>query len=323
MELCHLRELIEGLDSLAAVEEHNPVLGLKLKHFVSEVEDCCEIAYDNFSQALGKVRSLPSKPTVAEIDSLCNLLNGASSSKWFKKVNNICARLAALASEYKPSLTEQIRYASQHPAKVTSVREPVDDDDVGGPPDDGDTVRLSRLLSLLEMHEASLQTDIARVTAKLQTMLGPAKSTGDEDDDEIDSATTRNVEGARAYSLSVQDEISTDMEAIHNLSAHIKGGGSGGAEAILESEAAKALQRPERVLILNMFFVVVALSLGATAIHFLNLRQFVLITSFALTSVVVLNAFYLKSIDKLSEAGFLKLMQLALLKFFAPLARRN
>jgi hypothetical protein len=42
-----------------------------------------------------------------------------------------------------------------------------------------------------------------------------------------------------------------------------------------------------------------------------------------LTAVIVVNAFYLRTIDKLSEKGFLTLMQLALLKFFAPLTRRN
>ena len=72
-----------------------------------------------------------------------------------------------------------------------------------------------------------------------------------------------------------------------------------------------------------MFFVVLAVALGATVFQFLTFYQFVLVTGFAITAVTVVNALYLKSVDKLSEENFLKLMQLALLKFFAPLTRRT
>lgn len=94
-----------------------------------------------------------------------------------------------------------------------------------------------------------------------------------------------------------------------------------GAEDLLEAE--KVLQTPERMLILSMFFLVFIFSLGAFAFHFLKAHQFILVTGFALTAVIVVNAFYLRTVDKLSEKGFLTLMQLALLKFFAPFTKRK
>jgi hypothetical protein len=62
-------------------------------------------------------------------------------------------------------------------------------------------------------------------------------------------------------------------------------------------------------------------SLGATVLQVLAFYQFVLLSGFTLTAVIVLNAFYLRTIDKLSDESFLKLIELAILKFFAPLAR--
>ncbi len=56
-------------------------------------------------------------------------------------------------------------------------------------------------------------------------------------------------------------------------------------------------------------------------LQFISLIAFPLLTDFVLTAVIVVNAFYLRSIDKLREEPFLELMKLALLKFFAPLMR--
>ena len=64
-------------------------------------------------------------------------------------------------------------------------------------------------------------------------------------------------------------------------------------------------------------------ALCASVLQFIQIYQFVLVTGFALTAVIVINALYLRNIDKLSEASFLRLMELALRKFFAPLTRRK
>ena len=145
----------------------------------------------------------------------------------------------------------------------------------------------------------------------IQTKLGRAKNTG-------------NVENARKYALSVQKEISQSIDEISKISIRIAGGDSKGVERIFQAEIAEnALRRPERVLILNMFFVSVCLTLGATVFQFLNIFQFILITGFTLTVVIVINAFYLRTISDLSDENFIRLLELALLKFLAPLMGRR
>ncbi|TPG46354.1 hypothetical protein EAH89_24935 [Roseomonas nepalensis] len=73
---------------------------------------------------------------------------------------------------------------------------------------------------------------------------------------------------------------------------------------------------------LNMAMMVALLIIGATVLQYVSLLAFPLLTAFVITAVVVVNAFYLRSIDKLHEEPFIELMKLALLKFFAPLSRR-
>jgi hypothetical protein len=172
--------------------------------------------------------------------------------------------------------------------------------------------KIASLLSLLQKRESELKDDLRFTVMIMQTKLGPAKDTG-------------KVEEAREYALTVQEEISYSLDQIKKLSLQIAAGSSKGVSAILTlAEIAEdALRRPERVLILNMFFVTLVVALGATVFQFLKVYQFILVTGFAVTAVTVINALYLRTIDKLSEENFFKLMQLALLKFFAPLTRRG
>ena len=102
------------------------------------------------------------------------------------------------------------------------------------------------------------------------------------------------------------------------------GSAADGANEALTNEqiAEAALRRPEQVRLFNMAMVAVLLILGATVLQYVSLIAFPLLTAFVLTAVIVVNAFYLRSIDKLCEKSFVGLMKLALLKFFAPLARR-
>jgi len=87
--------------------------------------------------------------------------------------------------------------------------------------------------------------------------------------------------------------------------------------------AETALRRPERVLILNMVLVVVLLLLGAAVLNVIQPFMFPILTAFVLTVTVVVNAFYLRSLGQISEKNFLRLMELALLKFFAPFAQKR
>jgi hypothetical protein len=171
-------------------------------------------------------------------------------------------------------------------------------------------LRLQDLLELLQRHEGDLKYDIRQAVTDLQRQLGDAR-------------TTHEVAPAKRCAAEVKKVIADNTDHIAPLSYQLSAGSSRGVASLLSKEPEQALQRPERVLILSMFFVFVVFSLGAFAFQYLRFYQFGLVTGFALTAVIVLNAFYSRTIDKLSEAGFLRLMQLALLKFFSPLLRRT
>ncbi|RSL18356.1 hypothetical protein EDE15_3923 [Edaphobacter aggregans] len=316
--LRNLCEIIQGMDSLASIEREHPVLGAQLIVFVRDIRACCTEAYERLSAALGSVRTLPRHPNLKEIDEAISKLNDAPSSEWFRNAAQICDRLQAVSERFLPQLGKQRDYSRKvfdesYASTISSAADP----DTTTPElyearGNADYYRVENLMRALYHHEGNLKEDLRYVVYQVQDMLGDAK-------------TTLDVEETKAYVSEVQQEITDRMDQIAKLTYQIEGSSSNGAALILAREkvAEQALQTPERVLILSMFFIVLIFGLGAFAFSFLKFHQFVLITGFALTAVIVVNAFYLRSIDKLSEENFLKLMELALLKFFAPLTKRG
>ena len=288
MELSALQGIVEGADSLAQIEREHPVIGEQFKAFIVEIQSCCEETYRRLSDTLGMVRQISDKPSDQEIQRLTAAINNLPNSNWFKNTSRICDRLRLLADKFSGEISDQIQYDQQ----------------TGGhkAPD------LSRLLTALGKGEGDLKNDMRNVVWSLQSEIGEAKTKG-------------NFSDVRGLAANIQKEIDMGIDEITRVSGSIKGTSSTGAEDLFEAE--KALQTPERMLILSMFFLVFIFSLGAFAFHFLKAYQSILVTAFALTAVIVVNAFYLRTIDKLSEKGFLTLMQLALLRFFAPLTRRK
>ena len=302
--LVNLREIIEGLNSLAKIEKEHPELGDRLYFFVNSISENCGKAYNRLSETLSKVRALPAKPTNKEIKVLLNEIRDVANGEWFKKVERICEQLAALAEDYKEPIKKQIAYLKNTGNDSVSTQ----NDSVN--PAFWERYKIINLLQILQRHEADLKADLRMAVNRIEMLLGDAKS-------------TQNVQEAKEYAFSVQNEIAESLGQINKLCLQIAAGSSKGVSVILDPAeiAENALRRPEQVLILNMFFLCVALGLGAAAFQFVDVYQFILITGFAITAVVVVNAFYLRTIDKLSEESFLKLMQLALLKFFAPLTK--
>jgi hypothetical protein len=291
MQLDALQTIVQGVDSLAQIENEHPLLGKQLKRFIVEIQSCCEEAYGRLSQTLGVVRQISDKPSEREIGQLTAAISDLPNSDWFKYVSRICDRLQVLANTFSEKIIAQREYVAN-----TGGRKGHD---------------LSMFLMVLSQHEGDLKEDMRHVVWSLQNEIGKAKTKGDFSD-------------VRALAVDIQKQIDTRIDEISKVSGRMKGTSLSGAEDLLDKEVAeKALQTPERMLILSMFFLAFIFSLGAFAFHFLKAYQFVLVTGFALTAVIVVNAFYLRTIDRLSEKGFLSLMQLALLKFFAPLARRT
>jgi hypothetical protein len=292
MELLTLRALVKGVNSLSEIEKEHPLIGKQFKNFLAELQRCCEDAYGRLSQTLGVVRQVSDKPSDREIGQLTTLLSDLPNSNWFKNVSKICGRLELLANDFSGQIKEQAKYVEGRAQ--------------GNQPN---SIRL--LLEILWQYEGGLKEDMREVVYSLQRAIGEAK-------------TKENFSDVRALAVDVQKEIDGRMDEIAKVAGRIRGTSGTGAEDLLDKEIAeKALQTPERVLILSMFFLVFIFSLGAFAFHFLVAYQFVLVTGFALTAVIVVNALYLRTIGAITEKGFIKLMELALLKFFAPLTRRR
>ena len=254
MELRNLHVIVEGLESLSAIEREHPVLGKQLFDFVDSVGGCCEKAYDRLSKALSNVRTLSSHSTVEEINYVVKEMNQAPNSKWFKDVAGICDRLAALASNHKNDFEQQISYADNSRKNLeNSPNNP-------SSPLYEASYKISMLFSSLQRHEGDLKDDIRYVMYNVQSMLSEAKESG-------------NYENVRNYSINLQKDIAKNVDEISKICNQIKG--TKDVQTILAPEqiAENALRTPERMLILNMFFLVVLLSVGATIFQFLKIYQ--------------------------------------------------
>lgn len=284
MELWAFQQITEGMDSLAQLEEVNPVLGKKLKDFVDRVSRCCVVAYERFSSSLDSVLTLPLHPDESQRSAVLGVLRAASDSSWFRDVARICDELAAVANTYDADLRRQAENQREGDGRY-SIR---------------------MLLEILHMHEGSLKDDIRSVVDTLKTEIA-----------------TDRIEDARQRALRIKGEIASYVTRITGTATRIAGSSRDGAQAVLSKEevAETALRRPERILVFNAGMVVLLLIVGATVLRFVSIFAFPVLTAFVITVIIVLNALYLRSIDKLSEENFIELMRLALLKFFAPLSR--
>jgi len=277
MELWALQNIAEGTASLAELEQQHPILGRNFKHFVTTVNRCCRDAYERFSICLDDVLVLPNQPSEAAKAAVLQKLRDASDSEWFRDVARICDDLAAVANTYDADIK---RHADGIVINEGEKRH-----------------SLMMLLMILHKHEGDLKQDIRHAVDGLKMEIADNKT--DE---------------ARRRALTIKDEIDRYLTRINGIALQIGGSAADGANQILTKEqiAEAALRRPERVLLFNMSMVGILVIIGATALQYVSLIAFPLLTGFVLTAVIVVNAFYLKSIDKLQDESFLELMKLVL-----------
>jgi hypothetical protein len=286
MQLWALQSIAQGIKSLAELEALHPVLGAELKTFVLTINRCCRDAYLRFSRYLDDVITLPTTASQAELQGVILKLREASNSDWFSKIARICDDLAGVAETHDTSIKRQMEYALEHdPEKRHS---------------------LLMMLEILYKHEGDLKRDIRGVVDKLKILL-----------------TDEKIAEARDLAINTKAEIEDSLTSLNSVAVQIVGSSANGAMAVLTREqiAEQALRQPFQVLLLNCALLVVLLIVGAVILNYVSLVAFPLLTGFVLTAVIVLNAFYLRSIDKLKDEPFMELMKLALLKFFAPFAR--
>jgi hypothetical protein len=288
MELWALQTIAEGTVSLAELERNHPILGRNFKGFVSTINRCCRDAYQRFSSCLDDVLTLPNAPSDAQKAAVIKKLRDASDSEWFRDVARVCDDLAAVANTYDADIK---KHASDLQGDGSQKRQ-----------------TLLMLLAILHKHEGDLKQDIRQAVDHLKMNISDSK-----------------IAEARQRAMTIKDEIDRNLTRINGVAVQITGSSTDGASEVLTKDqiAEAALQRPERVLLLNMAMVVILLILGATVLQYVSLLAFPLLTGFVLTAVIVLNAFYLRSIDELREEPFMELMKLALLKFFTPLTRSS
>jgi hypothetical protein len=287
MELWALQGIADGTVSLAELESQHPILGRNLKDFVTTVNRCCRDAYQRFSTCLDEVLTLPIQATKPEKATVLQKLRDASDSVWFRDVARICDDLAAVANTYDSDIK-----------KHTEEQQSADPDKRHS---------LMMLLMILHKHEGDLKQDIRQAVDALKLDI-----------------TDSRIADARQRAQTIKDEIDRNLTRINGVAIRIAGSSGDGAGEVLKGQIAEtALRQPERVLLFNMAMVCVLLIIGATVLQYVSLVAFPLLTGFVLTAVIVLNAFYLRSIDKLREEPFMELMKLALLEFFAPIARKQ
>jgi len=265
VELHQLRTIVAGLDSLAEVERTHPQLGAELLGFVEEVRKCCEVAYTRLSEAMGAVLKLPLNPNEEALANVREVLSDAPSSVWYRDIANICNRLEVVADQFGPAISEQLDYLK------TQARSEQRREDLPAYMVSEGHFKLMLLLEVLRRHEGDLKLDAREAVSQLQLLLG-ARYIGDED-------RAVDIPRAKELALNVQREIQLNLDQIQRVVWAVKGSSNKGTTKVLTSEqiAEDALRRPERMLILNMFFIVVAMALAATLFQFINVWQFVLV----------------------------------------------
>ena len=286
MQLWSLQQIAKGMNSLEELEKIHPVLGDELGTFVKTINRCCRAAYSRFESYLDQVITIPVTATNSELQIVILKLREASDSAWFRDVAKICDDLAGVANTYDEDIRRQMERARQN--------------------DSDKRHSLQMMLEILHKHEGDLKSDIRAVVDELKILLTDGK-----------------VVEARNVAINTKAEIEALLTSINGIAVQIVGSSADGAsEALTPAQIAEqALRRPFQIFLLNGALLIVLLILGAGILNYVSLVAFPVLTGFVLTAVVVLNAFYLRSIDKLKDESFIELMKLALLKFFAPLSR--
>lgn len=291
MELQALAILAAGMRSLAELERTQPELGAEFGTFIRNVGSACWDAYTNFSRVLNKVIALREPVEPAAYDALSSELAATYDHQWFKEIAEVCARLRAAEQEFGKAIEKQANRPLSGPA--------------------AERYTLRDFLAILRQHEGSLEHEIQNTVRSLQLKLSEGMRSGD-------------VSAAKNEAGELQSQIEKRLREIQQTVQDVLGTSASGARAVLGGWDKKAEQvlraDPNAQLKLNAFILVALVSLGTAVLQVIPIYAFPLVTGFALTGVVVLNAFQLFQSGKLSEASFLQLMKLALLNFFAPLA---
>ena len=277
------------MQSLAELERTNPKLGAELGTFIRQVGSACWDAYKNVSKVLSKVIALREPVEPAALDAVLTELAATYDHQWFKTVADVCARLAAADAQFGTAVQAQASYSRPKAGEPS----------------------LSDFIAVLRQGEGVLESEIKTAVGSVQWQLSQGQRSGD-------------LTAAKREARDLQSQIEARTLEIRRTVQEVLGTSAAGAEEILNGwdEKAEGVLRadPHAQLKLNALILVALASLGAGMLQVIPLYAFPLVTVFALAGLVVLNAIQLRNSNKLSEARFIELMKLALLKFYLPLS---
>lgn len=293
--------LAEGLNTLAQLEAKDPKMGARVMAFTVEIKRVCELAYDHFLKILNKISVLSTTPPKAGHEKLMTELAGTHDHDWFKNVAKICDALEALRIEFGDALSA---HGEAH--NIEGLANSAADRYMLPYRPSG----FQLMIDAIYEGEQSFEHDIARMAYLLEDLLRQSQRTGD-----IGPA-------AQAASKS-REQIQDGLGRLRVAANRIIGSGKDGAK-LLEERAEEVLREDRYFIFKAASLLMIVLLAAATVIaKTVPFYLFPLITGFSLTGVIVISALQLRASGELPDATFLKLMELALLKFFAPLAKRK
>lgn len=296
-----IADLADGLDTLAQLEAKNPKMGARVKDFTVEIKRVCELAYDHFLKILNKISVLSATPSKARHEKLITELASSHDHDWFKNVAKICDALAALRCEFGGDLS-----AHSDAQKKERLVNPSTADNTSHHRASG----FQAMIEAIYEGERSFESDIAWMAFSLEDLLRQAQRTGD-------------IEPAAKAASESRRQVQEGLSKLRVAADRIIGSAKEGAR-LLEVRAEEVLREDPYFMFKAASLLIIALLAAATVIALaVPFYMFPLIAGFALTAVIVISALQLRASGKLSDATFLKLMGLALLKFFAPLAKRT
>jgi phosphohistidine phosphatase SixA len=293
-----IAELAEGLGTLAQLEAKDPIMGARVKDFTVEIKRVCELAYDHLLKTLTKIAVLSGLPSKAEHAKLMTELASTHDHDWFKNVAKICDALAALRSEFGDTL-------SAHRAKQDQERIAKGDAALQWTAPSG----FELMIDAIYEGERSFENDIAGMAYTLEELLRQSQRSQD-------------IMPAAEAAFQSRRQIQDGLGRLRVAANRIIGSGKEGSK-LLEQRAEEVLRDDPYFMFKAGSLLLIMLLAAATMIaKTVSFYMFPLITGFALTGVIVISALQLKASGKLPDATFLKLMELALLKFFAPLTKQ-
>lgn len=283
MRLPQLLRVINRIETLAELEKIDPVVAGNLKDFIEKVTEYCQSMADQHEVLFNKTMTLSDDASKRHVDDVIESVYSAESISTERSLSRICRDLELIAEEFDKSACEAGLEVSEKSS-------------------------LLRLVATLHVTPLAFYNAFDELAYRVIGALREGK-----------------IGEARTSAREAKAEIRTLLSRVNKASSQIIGSSSDGANLFLTKSQVveNALRRPERVLLLNMSLLIVLFILGATALQYVSLVAFPLLAAFVLASVVVVNAIYLRGIGQLGEESFMGLMKLALLNFFAPLARSS